>query len=220
MNKKPYIVVGAQTTIVRIFGESWYERQLQKAEALRELARERSWDYIEVSSNQIDLTNPLHVYNLLEMYGTLKAISYDSFESNIKYVLWELEDYVEKAKLSEVRKYILIRKIDKATNDKIRIELQEKFGSGYSDNYISTIYKQIICGKIAEAARTSQDEFRFKDLPEKFKKCSTCGRTLLRDSRNFIKKPKSKDGLSARCKECDKRIREEKKRQKKMQEEK
>ena len=42
----------------------------------------------------------------------------------------------------------------------------------------------------------------------------TCGTKLLRDSRNFIKKQNSKDGLSARCKMCDKEIRDRKKEEK------
>ena len=129
----------------------------------------------------------------------------------MKYLLWELEDYIGRANLSEARFWILIRKIDMATNEQIRDELQEKFGLNYSDNYISTIYKQMICGQIAKAAEIAYDEFRFKDQPEKFKVCSTCGMKLLRDNRNFIKKQNSKDGLAARCKMCDKKIRDEKK---------
>ena len=196
------------------FSKEWYEKEIQKAKQYEEKGKNGEWEYREVSENEIDFTNPKHVYNVLEMYSTLKAISYDDLESNIKYILWELEDYIEKAKLSEVRKYILIRKIDKATNDRIREEIVEKFGMGYSDNYISTIYKQIICKKIAEAAQTSKEEFLYRNQPEKFKICSTCGRKLLRDKRNFTKKPNSKDGLSARCKECDKEIRERKKKEK------
>lgn len=197
------------------FGEDWYENQLKKVETLRALAQEKEWDYVEVSKNTIDFTNPNHVYAVLEMYGTLKALSYDNLQSNIRYLLWELEDYIEKAELPDVRQYILIRKIDKATNDKIKFELQNNFGVTYSENYISTIYKQIICGKIADAAKLAQDEFTFRNQPEKFKVCSTCGRKLFRDKRNFIKKPNSKDGLAARCKDCDKRIRDEKKKKNK-----
>ena len=69
----------------------------------------------------------------------------------------------------------------------------------------------MICDKIAKAAQLSRDNYIYRNQPEKFKVCSTCGTKLLRDSRNFIKKQNSKDGLAARCKMCDKKIRDKKK---------
>lgn len=192
------------------FGEDWYADQQEK---LASLAREGldKWDWIEVSKSTIDLTNPEHIYNLLEMYGTLKENSFENLNCDLKFVLWELEDYIERTNLTPARKHILIRKIDKVTNEQIGNELQKEFGVNYSDNYISTIYKQMICAQIAKTAEIAKDEWEFRDHPEKFKICSTCHTKLLRDTRNFIKKQNSKDGLAARCKMCDKRIRDEKK---------
>ena len=191
------------------FGENWYAEQQKK---LASIVKDRDeWKWVEISENKIDLTNPNHIYNLLEMYGTLKENSFENLDCDMKYVLWELESYIERAKLSEARFLILVRKIDKATNEQIRDELQEKFGLNYSDNYISTIYKQMICSQIAKAAEIARDEWIYRFQPEKFKVCSTCGTKLLRDTRNFIKKQNSRDGLAARCKMCDKRIRDEKK---------
>ena len=192
------------------FGSDWYADEQEK---LATLIREGldKWEWVEVSESTIDLTNPVHVYNLLEMYGTLKENSYEALNSDLKFLLWELEDYVDRANLSEARKHILVRKIDKATNEQIRDELQEKFGLNYSDNYISTIYKQMICAQIAKTAEIARDEWLYRNQPEKFKVCSTCHQKLLRDTRNFIKKQNARDGLAARCKMCDKRIRDEKK---------
>ena len=42
---------------------------------------------------------------------------------------------------------------------------------------------------------------------ENFKKCTKCGRTLLRDTELFVKKSKAADGLTNRCKKCDKEVR-------------
>ena len=194
------------------FGEEWYSKE---QEALSNFTisedKELNWRWVEVSKNELDLTDPVHVYNLLELYGTLKENSFENLNCDIKYVLWELEDYIERSNLSAARKHILIRKIDKVTNETIREELQLKFGLNYSDNYISTIYKQMICGQIARTAEIARDEWIYRNQPEKFKVCSTCGRRLLRDNRNFIKKKNSNDGLAARCKMCDKEIREKKK---------
>lgn len=194
------------------FGEEWYSKE---QEALSNFTisedKELNWHWVEVSKNELDLTDPVHVYNLLELYGTLKENSFENLNCDMKYVLWELEDYIERSNLSAARKHILIRKIDKVTNETIREELQLKFGLNYSDNYISTIYKQMICGQIARTAEIARDEWIYRNQPEKFKVCSTCGRRLLRDNRNFIKKKNSSDGLAARCKMCDKEIREKKK---------
>lgn len=194
------------------FGEEWYNKE---QEALSNFTisedKELNWRWVEVSKNQIDLTNAEHVYQLLELYSPLKENSWENLDCDMKYLLWELEDYIEKSHLSEARKHILIRKIDRATNEQIRDELQEKFGLNYNDNYISTIYKQMICGQIARTAQIARDEWIFRNQPEKFKVCSTCGTRLLRDTRNFIRKQNSKDGLAARCKFCDKEIREKKK---------
>lgn len=196
------------------FGEEWYLREKQKLNnfCLSENP-ELNWTWHEVSQNSIDFTNPTHVYEFLELYGTLKQYCNEDLNCDLKLLIWELEDYIENANLSPDRKYILIRKIDKATNDQIRRELQEQFGLCYSDNYISTIYKQMICDKIAKAAQLSLDNYIYRNQPEKFKVCSTCGKKLLRDSRNFIKKQNAKDGLSARCKHCDKKIRDQKKKE-------
>lgn len=193
------------------FGEDWYAREQEELAKRLNSGEINEWSWVEVSENKIDFTNPDHVYKVLEMYGTLKENSWDKLNSDLKFLIWELEDYIEQAHLSEARFHILYRKIDKATNETIAQELQEKFGLAYSDNYISTIYKQMICDKIAKAAQLSYDSWVYRDKPEKFKICSTCGERLLRDSRNFIKKQNSKDGLSARCKMCDKEIRDKKK---------
>ena len=46
---------------------------------------------------------------------------------------------------------------------------------------------------------------------EEFKTCNTCGKTLLKTSENFVKKERSKDGFTNRCKKCDKVERQRKK---------
>lgn len=192
------------------FGEDWYIRQQLVLASLITQGLDR-WDWVEVSENCIDFTNPTHVYEFVERYMPLKEDCWEDLNCDLRYLIWEFEDYVEKAHLSPDRFHILIRKIDRASNQRIIQELQEKFGLNYSDNYISTIYTHMICRDIAKAAQLSLDEWTYRDHPEKFKVCSTCGTKYLRDTRNFIKKQTSKDGLSARCKYCDKEIRDRKK---------
>jgi hypothetical protein len=63
-------------------------------------------------------------------------------------------------------------------------------------------------GLITEAVELNYDEFLCKDYEKCWKKCTRCGKWLLRDSRNFVKKAKASDGLTSRCKCCDKEIRQ------------
>lgn len=48
-------------------------------------------------------------------------------------------------------------------------------------------------------------------FPENFKTCKDCGRVFLRNELNFVRKSKSSDGFSPRCKECEKLLRERRK---------
>ena len=68
----------------------------------------------------------------------------------------------------------------------------------------------MICGKIANTAKLQLKEYKNKDNPYAWKKCSCCGRLLLIDSQNFVRKDGTVDGFSCRCKKCDKVIRDKK----------
>ena len=46
---------------------------------------------------------------------------------------------------------------------------------------------------------------------ENFKKCNGCGKILLVDAENFVRKSRSKDGFSTKCKKCDRADRQRKK---------
>jgi hypothetical protein len=80
--------------------------------------------------------------------------------------------------------------------------LMEKMGIYHQENYISTIWNKV-CGLIAAAADLNYDEWCCKDYKAAWKKCNCCGRLMLRDPRNFVRKAKALDGLTNRCKKCD-----------------
>jgi hypothetical protein len=73
------------------------------------------------------------------------------------------------------------------------------------------IYRQKIIPAIIEAVQYHLRVCENLFFPEEFKECNTCGRLLLRDSYNFVRKSRSKDGFTNRCKRCDKADRERKK---------
>lgn len=150
----------------------------------------------------LDLCNKDHVYELLENYGALRQQVWDEPQAPIRYILDTLDFYVDEANLSESRIYILERKVDKVTNEIIQKELIQKFELDYNINYISTIWKQEICKKIAEAAQFHKLKWDNRNKPDNWKVCSKCKKNKLRDPHEFTRRARAKDGYSSYCKKC------------------
>lgn len=106
---------------------------------------------------------------------------------------------------SEVRNYILDKKIEKMPYSEIVENLQIKFGLKYNENHLCTILAKEIPEKIATAAKKHR---LIADTPEdQCKKCYTCGRLLPRDPLFFVRNRSRKDGFSSNCKECERKRR-------------
>ena len=158
-----------------------------------------------------DFRNQEHVYLLLGLYTDLEGeIDWENLDSTLPYFLHTLKFYIKEAGLSDIQEEILRLKIKRVSNQDISQKLKEKFGKTYAANYISTIYTKRIVQKICEAAKYHEQVCGMIYFPEEFKECTCCGRTLLRDPVNFMRKARSADGLMARCKICEKKIRGEK----------
>ena len=132
-------------------------------------------------------------------------------ENNLEKLLDTLRFYEEIADLTDVQREILRLKEKKEKNSDIASYINKKYGKSYTANYISTIFKQKIIVKINEAVQLHQDTIENCFFPENFKKCSDCGRILLLDGRNWVKKTRSKDGFQSRCKRCEREARKKKK---------
>lgn len=126
--------------------------------------------------------------------------------------------YAREANLSESQNDLLARKLRGETNAHIAQALNETYGSHYTDNYISTIYRQKIIPQIATAARVHRELLENLFFPENWKVCTGCGRLLLRSNDFFVKKSRASDGLTGRCKRCDKEERARKSKRKKEEE--
>jgi len=129
-------------------------------------------------------------------------------ENNLVNLVETLKFYEDFADLTDVQKEILRLKEKKQKNVDIAAYVNKKYGKSYTANYISTIFKQKIIVKINEAAKLHQDTIENCFFEENFKKCTDCGRILLLDKRNWVKKSRSKDGFQNRCKRCEKKNRE------------
>lgn len=154
----------------------------------------------------IDLTNSEHVYLLLKHYSILREESYENLNGDLKYILFDLETVVDRVELSPDRYHILIRKVDKATNNVIGRELREQFGKSYDGNYISRIWRHEICQKIADEAKQLYLEFECRDVPQMWKVCPKCGRKLFKSDRFFSINDRIYGGLELYCKKCEKKI--------------
>lgn len=155
-----------------------------------------------------DLETVYQLFLLLEEFE--ENIDESNFISETPNLLKTLKFYIQEANLTPAQREILDLKIKKEKNQEIASYINKKYGKSYTANYISTIFRQKIIPTINETANYHEKIIQNLFFKEEFKVCATCGKTLLRDPINFVRKSRAKDGLSNRCKECDKKDREEK----------
>lgn len=182
---------------------------------LKEIS-ELYWKKKEERKNQkifFDFSDIEHVYNLLLQLPELKdeIDKKENLESTTDLLLKTLLFYIKRAKLTDLQYTILRRKIQKVRNQDIANEVNRIFNKSYTANYISTIFRQKIIKQINKAAIFHEKIVENLFFPENFKVCNVCGEMLLKDQENFVRKSRSKDGFSNRCKECDKKERHRKK---------
>lgn len=156
-----------------------------------------------------DFTNPDHVYQLIQYYQEIKYYVEQQPDSLLNNLLWTLDFYIEKAGLSEQQALIVRDKKNRCPNKEIAQHLHDELGIYHQENYISTIWNKSI-KLITDAVELNFDEYLCKDYDKAWKTCTRCKKELLRDPRNFVKKAKASDGLTGRCKCCDKELRQKK----------
>ena len=137
-------------------------------------------------------------------YSRLKQDSYDKFEGDTWYMIYDFENLVEKA----LKKYplymrLLECKIDGMQNLDIQAQLQLEFGIKHSVEYISSLWRNKIPKLIASAAEDEYLNWYYLNIEKgKYKKCSRCGEIKLAHNKYFSKNKTSKDGFYSICKEC------------------
>ena len=149
---------------------------------------------------------PFHIYELILAYYDLKAFVAEMPDSLIHNLLWTLDFYISAAKLTPEQLLIVEEKKKGKSIKEIATTVEKQMGIHHQENYISTIWGRIT-NKIAATANLNYDEFLCKDYDKAWKICSSCGRELLRDPRQFSRKSKLPDGLNSRCKKCEREAR-------------
>ena len=141
---------------------------------------------------------------------TERADEDDNIERSeyVRELINTLDYYIKSAKLEDFHREIIEMKSEGYTNEEIRSRVNKKYDKGYSANYISTIFRSKCCHEINEAAAEHIEKLNaLLKGKEEFKKCNTCGKLLLKNTKSFVKKTRAKDGLAGRCKSCDKKAR-------------
>lgn len=153
-------------------------------------------------NNVINFCDPVHVHRIIEAYEALSESALRDKLSDAAYIIATLNWYIDKACLAKSRREITLFKKSKWTNRDIRAYINAKYGTSYSENYISTIYTKEICRKIAEAAILHYDEYCARLNEAAWKKCTRCGTWKLKDTREYNKRSSAIDGYSSICREC------------------
>ncbi len=166
-------------------------------------------------SNSFDFRNLEAVYQLYlfktELLDQIERNKLSSkLEPNQESLLQTLNFYEQLADLTDLQIEILRLKEQKTKNQDIADYINKKYGKSYTANYISTIFRQKIIVKINEAAELHRETIENCFFPENFRRCPDCGRVLLLDSRNWVRKARSKDGFQNKCKSCEKKGRSSK----------
>ena len=161
-----------------------------------------------VRHHTFDWENPTHIKLLIDNYSALYMQVWDKPDSWARTLIYDFDRYFEMCEFSDVREYILTRRIDRATYSTIMNEILQKFGIKYNENHICTVLTTEIPTKMARAAK--RHRLILETPPSEKKRCWTCKQLLPRDTIFFGLNSSRGDGFSSNCKECEKKRRIEK----------
>lgn len=158
------------------------------------------------SDGFISLIKPEHVSFLLKYYQLLKQESWEDLNSDMRWLLIDLEDTVVRALLpqNEILYDLLVWEIDGNTGAEIAEKMADKYGVFHSEQYFSTLWCKKIPKMVAEQAQKDWLvwHWRYEDTENaRWKTCNTCGQTKPAHYLYFHKNT-SKDGFYSKCREC------------------
>lgn len=202
----------ADTTVGDLIFDLNFDPAHFNEEQLRKISR-LVWAKKKVNpETAFDFRNLEAVYQLyLYKFEIIDQAEKDKLSSRIEpnqlALIHTLDFYEQIADLTDLQLEILRMKEKKEKNADIAYYINKKYGKSYTANYISTIFRQKIIIKINEAAELHRETIENCFFPENFRKCPDCGRVLLLDPRNWVRKARSKDGFQNKCKRCEKKSR-------------
>lgn len=160
-------------------------------------------DYVLLSENRLNLGDYEHIYALIEHYANLKESCYEDLNSDMRYILWSLEELIETTLLEPYEKQIVIWKIDKVVGKEIIQRLEDDFKLKITEKNLTREYKNI-CKKIARQYWINYEEWFYTYFKKgEYKKCSKCGHSMIASTKHFKKDKNGRMGLKSICRKCD-----------------
>lgn len=158
----------------------------------------------EIEYSGVSFCDPKVCSAVLCNYSRLKQEGWDDLEGDLYFFMLGFEKYCGLALSAEpILDRIVADKIDGLQNDEIQKDLQDTFGTTYSAQHISSLYRNKIPALIAAAAEEDYLSNWYLNIEKgNYKKCSRCGETKLAHSKYFSKNPTSSDGFYSICKCC------------------
>jgi hypothetical protein len=165
---------------------------------------------------EFDFRKPEHLYALFSIWEEMEVAAENlqdsiSDHSLVREFMRAASTYKSLAQFDEMHEEIFQMKLKKKSNQEIANYINAKYSKSYKVNYISTLYCKKCLEDIAQAAADHREVLENLFYPENFKECKDCGRVLLLGEKNFVKRHRSSDGFSPRCKRCEKKLREKNK---------
>ena len=158
-----------------------------------------------INKGLISLFNPTHVSILLCNYSKLKMGCWDKLQSDLWYLLKDLQNAADAALEEKYPLYydLMIYKIDGKSNLQIQNLLYNTYGITHSVEYLSSLWRKKIPKLIAEEEEKRMLVWYYTFVEKgKWKRCSRCGQIKLAHNKFFSKNNTSKDGFYSICKEC------------------
>ena len=178
----------------------------------------RNLDEKEGKEGVLDFRDPVQVKRFIQFaeelqdYVQKKGIIHAEMVD--KALRW-FQYFVNRCNLTPEEELILKFKIAKKGNKDIMKALEERGLTPYKENYISTVYTKRVLNAIAAQAQECLRMIEYITMGRGvFKECSECHRLIPRNSIYFNQRNNTKDGFYSDCKECRKKKRVEKAKQK------
>lgn len=156
-----------------------------------------------VSDCPVSLYNPAHVSFLLTYYTQLKSETHDDLNSDMRWLLLDLENLLDKATRGkpELREVAALKMRGVPSNELVPY-INEKYGTSHSEQYMSTIWRRIIPRLVVQEAKKHYVTWTWHtDYNRPWKVCSSCGRVLPKHQYWFPRNSSS-DGFYSKCKDC------------------
>ena len=163
-----------------------------KAMAKLDLSEEITMD----AEGEVHSTGIINFYNykyvslLLCNYSKLKEECWDKFNSDMKWMMEDLDTLIEETFKDKYPLYydLIIYKIDGLPNSEIQELLEKKHGIRHTPEYISSLWRNKIPKMISQQAADDWLIWHYtKEEPQKFKKCSRCGQMKPAHNKFFSK---------------------------------